>query len=123
MTEIEIVKKNDLQAGASTPGILREAAFKTESLLFIRATTSNEDSPSAWHHHAQHDVYGYVVSGRIRFEYGPEGKSVAEAGPGDFFHVPAGVVHRETPGKETGHVIIAFVGTGPLAVNVENPEP
>ncbi len=63
-----------------------------------------------------------MVSGRIRFEYGLDGRSVAEAGPGDFFHVPAGVVHRETPGKETGQVIIAFVGTGPLAVNVEDSE-
>lgn len=46
MTEIEIVKKDDFQAGTSTPGILREVAFKTENLLFARATTVNGGAPS-----------------------------------------------------------------------------
>ena len=118
MTEIKI----SLQTGTSTQGIIREVAFKSENRLFVRATTKDGDAPSGWHHHAKHDVYGYMVSGRIKFEYGPNGKSVAETGPGDFFHVPAGTINRETPSEDKEQVIIAFVGTGPLAVNVENPE-
>jgi uncharacterized RmlC-like cupin family protein len=122
MAEIEIVKKDNLQSAASTSGIVREVAFRSENVLFVRATTSAGGAPSGWHHHGEHDVYGYIVSGKIRFEYGPDGKSTAEAGMGDFFHVPAGTVHRETPSQEEGQVIIAFVGTGPMAVNVEGPQ-
>jgi uncharacterized RmlC-like cupin family protein len=72
--------------------------------------------------HGEHDVYGYIVSGKIRFEYGRRGKSVAEADPGDFFHVPPNTVHRETPSKDKGKVILAFFGAGPMAINVEGPE-
>lgn len=123
MTEIKVVKKNHLQSVASTPGIMREVAFKSKNVLFVRAMTSAGDVASGWHHHGEHDVYGYVVSGRIRFEYGTEGKNTVEAGPGDFFNVPAYTVHRDmNPNRDEGQVaIIAFVGSGPLVVNVEGP--
>jgi quercetin dioxygenase-like cupin family protein len=124
MSEIEIVKKDKLQMGSSTPGTVREVAFKSENVLFVRATTGIEAGPSGWHHHAGHDVYGYLVSGGLIFEYGVDGKLTAEAGPGDFFHVPSNTVHRETPIGSGGEwlAIIAFVGTGPLAVNIEKTE-
>jgi uncharacterized RmlC-like cupin family protein len=118
---IEIVKSNQLKQGASTPGIRREVAFESENLLFVKAITSDR-SPSGWHHHGEHHVYGYMIRGSLRFEYGGEGKNIAEVGPGDFFHVPPETVHRETPLEEEGQLIIAFVGSGPLATNLEGPE-
>lgn len=79
---------------------------------------------SGWHHHGDHDVYGFVVSGRMRFEGGPGGRDAIEVGPGDFFHVPARMVHRDVnPSDTEGQVgVLCMVGTGPPVVNVAGPE-
>ena len=123
MVEIEIVKKSQLQVGASTPGIIREVAFTSKNVMFVLSTVTKANESSGWHSHGGHDVYGYVVSGRQKFEYGPDRKSFAEAGPGDFFHIPAGTVHRDTAaGEEQVKLVLSFVGTGPIAVNVKAPE-
>lgn len=47
-----------------------------------------------------------------------------EAKPGDFVHVPKGVVHREmNPFDEEGAIVLMRVGSGPPVVNVEGPAP
>jgi uncharacterized RmlC-like cupin family protein len=56
-------------------------------------------------------------------EFGPDGARHVEASPGDFVHVPRGVVHRErNPALEEGSVILFRVGTGPAVINVDGPE-
>ena len=50
---------------------------------------------SAWHHHSDNDTYGYVISGRIRIEFGPRGKESVGIGLGEVFHVPRQIIHRE----------------------------
>jgi uncharacterized RmlC-like cupin family protein len=60
----------------------------------------------------------------MRLEFGPGGQSVVDAGTGDFVHVPAGVVHRESnPVQQRSTAIIARAGTGVPTVNVEGPDP
>ena len=55
-------------------------------------------------------------------ESGPGGADVIEAGPGDFFYVPPGAVHREgNPGDSEGHLIVVRAGSGPAVVNVDGP--
>lgn len=78
---------------------------------------------SGWHHHDAWDTYAYVVSGKLRLEFGPNGSKAAEAGPGDFLHVPAHIVHREgNPSAQVADVIVFRVGSGEIVVNVGGPE-
>ena len=59
----------------------------------------------------------------MRLEFGPGGRSVMDAGPGDFVHVPAHVVHRESnPTDHPATAIIARAGVGVPTVNVPEPE-
>jgi uncharacterized RmlC-like cupin family protein len=60
----------------------------------------------------------------MRLEFGPGGASVVQAGTGDFIHVPAHVVHRESnPGQQRATAVIARAGTGAPTVNVDGPDP
>jgi uncharacterized RmlC-like cupin family protein len=78
--------------------------------------------PSGWHHHGDYDTYIYVKAGQIRFESGPSGVDVVEAGQGDFVHVPQQVIHREVnPADSEGSLILVRVGSGSPVVNVEGP--
>src|SRR5262245_10902246 len=88
-------------AGSQTAGMFREMAFTAEDLWVGVVTTAPGDM-SAWHHHGDHDTYAYVTSGLKRIEYGPGGEQSILAQPGDFIHVPSGVVHRE--GNPAGDV-------------------
>jgi len=79
---------------------------------------------SGWHHHGDHGTTPYVVSGRMRLESGPGGAVVVEAGPGDFLHVPAGAVHRESnPSDEIARAVVVRCGTGEPTTNVDGPAP
>jgi uncharacterized RmlC-like cupin family protein len=58
----------------------------------------------------------------LRLEFGPGGRSTIEARPGDFVHVPAGAVHRETnPGDRDSLLVVVRCGTGEPTVNLEGP--
>jgi uncharacterized RmlC-like cupin family protein len=81
------------------------------------------ETTSGWHHHGDHESSLYVVSGTMRLEFGPGGQSVVDAEPGDFIHVPAGVVHRESnPTQQAATVVVARAGIGVPTVNVEGPD-
>jgi uncharacterized RmlC-like cupin family protein len=55
-------------------------------------------------------------------ESGPGGHEVIEAAAGDFLHVPAGAVHRESnPGDAESSIVVVRAGTGPTTVNVDGP--
>jgi uncharacterized RmlC-like cupin family protein len=63
-----------------------------------------------------------VLSGTLRFESGPAGADVADAGPGDFALVPKGVVHRESPSVDASDAIVVRAGHGSSLFNVEGPD-
>lgn len=121
---ITVVSNDKLETGDATytPGIeRRQAPAGGDAQAFIARTASGK--VSGWHHHADTVTLGYVISGRIRFEFGPGGKQVVEAGPGDFFRVPPRVVHREGNPSDTEQVLAAFrIGSGPTVVNVDGPD-
>jgi uncharacterized RmlC-like cupin family protein len=111
----------DLQAAAPTPGVLREIAFDTSRATLMRARAEG-GAASGWHHHGDRDVLGYVVRGRARFEFGPDGAESTEVEEGGFFHVPAGLVHRDVnPSDEPQEIVLSVVGEGPLVVNLDGP--
>jgi uncharacterized RmlC-like cupin family protein len=54
---------------------------------------------------------------------GPVAARARRSSPGGFFHVPAGLVHRDVnPTAEPQEFILVFVGTGPLVVDFDGPE-
>src|SRR3989475_13144732 len=120
MPRIEVVHRTELKKGESTPGIFRETAFESSNVLVSR-TRLERGAVSGWHHHGTHELYGFLVSGQLRLEYGPKGADAAVVGPGDFFHVPPGLVHRGVNpdrARELGIVNIP-VRRGHPVVNVE----
>jgi uncharacterized RmlC-like cupin family protein len=115
------VSPDQLTVTAPTPGITREVAFVRGRASLMRAR-AKAGAASGWHHHGMRDVFGYVVRGRVRFEFGPGGCESTEVETGGFFHVPAGLVHRDVnPATELQEIVLTVVGDGPLVVNVEGP--
>jgi uncharacterized RmlC-like cupin family protein len=99
----------------------RRAFFATDRVLLVRARVEGRVA-SGWHHHGDREVLGYLVKGRARFEFGHGGSQCSEVEEGGFFHVPLGLVHRDVnPTDEPQEFVLAFVGQGPLVVNVETP--
>lgn len=110
------VAADALTPGHATAGVLREEAIVVGDLWSGRAITE-PGVASGWHHHGEHDTIAYVVRGALRVE---TASGVVEGQPGDFVHVPAHTVHRESnPTTETSEVVVIRRGTGPVVFNVD----
>ena len=120
--EIEVIPTAGSKKGARTSGITRETIFEKERITIGRSRVAG-GVESRWHHHGKREVYGFMVSGRLRFDFGKGGGCSVEASKGDYFHIPIGVVHRDVNPdyrKEAVVVNIMF-GPGPPVVNVDRP--
>jgi uncharacterized RmlC-like cupin family protein len=117
---IRVFRPADLEPGDPTPGMARERAFELPILWAGRVVTA-PGAVSGWHHHDRNESSLYVVSGVLRLECdGMEG--YLDATVGDFVHVPAFVVHRESnPSDAPSVAVIARAGGGIPTVNVEPP--
>ncbi|MGZ4447231.1 MAG: cupin domain-containing protein [Nocardioides sp.] len=117
---VRVVRGADLEPADPTPGMDRRRAFELPGLWSGQVETA-PGAVSGWHHHADHDSALYVVRGTLRLEFeGHEGHLDAHAG--DFVHVPAHTVHRESnPTDEPSVAVIARAGEGVPTVNVEGP--
>jgi uncharacterized RmlC-like cupin family protein len=122
MSRIDIARGAELGAGYSTEGIIRKKAFESENIIFSQSQVL-PGVVSGWHHHGTHHLYGYIVSGRLRLQYGIEGEKKADLNPGDFFHVPPNLVRRDVnPDRDRDlSVVNILVGTGPAVINVDSP--
>ena len=122
MSLIDAVRGAELGAGYSTQGIIRKKAFESENVIFSQSQLL-PGVVSGWHHHGTHHLYGYIVSGRLQLEYGIEGERRVDLNPGDFFHVPPGLVHRDiNPNKDRDLIIVnILLGTGPAVINLNSP--
>lgn len=117
-TPVSKVAADALAPGQSTPGMTREEAIVLDDVWSGRALT-DPGVTSGWHHHGDHDTVVYVVRGAFRVE---TAAGVVQGDPGDFVHVPARTVHRESnPTTETAEVVLVRRGTGPVVVNVDGP--
>ena len=120
--KIRVVRAGELRPGQPTAGMVREEAFGTGS-IWAGLVRTEPGMRSGWHHHGTHETAIYVLSGRLRMESGPGGSETVEAGPGDFIHVPAEAVHRESnPTEEQAVAVIVRSGTGEVVVNVDGPD-
>jgi uncharacterized RmlC-like cupin family protein len=117
---VSVIKPDALQPADPTPGVERAKAFEVD-LLWSGRVVTQPGAVSGWHHHDVNDTSIYVVQGVLRLECeGQEGYVDAEAG--DFVHVPAHTVHRESnPTDEPSVAVIARAGGGVPTVNVEAP--
>src|SRR3989475_3474573 len=122
MPGIDVVRGTGLKEGQLTPGILREQAFESSNVLVSR-TRLDPSAVSGWHHHGTHDLYGFLLSGRLRLEYGTTGSEAVTVRPGDFIHIPPGLVHRDVnPDRARGLIVVnILVGRGVRVVNVDRP--
>ena len=111
-----------LTTGAPTPGILREKAFDADRAILARVRVEPHIT-SGWHYHGAREVLGYLVRGRARLDFGPGGGRSTDISQGGFFRLPVGLVHRDVnPTDEPQEFVIAFIGSGPLVVNVKGPD-
>ena len=117
-TPVRKVAADALTPGHLTSGMSREEAIVLDDIWSGRVRT-DPGATSGWHHHGEHDTVVYVVRGAFRVE---TSTGVVQADPGDFVHVPAHTVHRESnPTAETAEVVLVRRGTGPVVVNVDPP--
>lgn len=118
-----LVRSADLVEADPTPGMTRRRAFHAGN-LWAGLVHTEPGASSGWHHHGAHETSLYVVAGSMRLESGPGGRSVVDAVSGDFVHVPAYAVHRESNASaDPSTAVIARAGTGEPTVNVDAPEP
>lgn len=117
---VRVVRQADMVAADPTPGMLRTRAFEVSTLWAGQVETA-PGAVSGWHHHDRNETSLYVVSGVLRLEFeGQEGYVEAQAG--DFIHVPAFTVHRESnPSDEPSVAVIARAGGATPTVNVDPP--
>jgi len=87
MSKIEGLRGGSLPEAPSTPGIIRYLAFEGDDYLVVRSKAAL-GAVTAWHHHGDYDVYGYILSGSEQFEFGTQGKEAVIVYQGDFFHIP-----------------------------------
>jgi uncharacterized RmlC-like cupin family protein len=119
--QILVVTPGDRKPGPSTPGMDRQEAFATDRMWSGVART-DAGMESGWHHHGEYETTIYVLSGGLKMEFGPDGATTVEAGPGDFIYVPKGVVHREgNPSAEPADIVVVRAGRGKSTINVAGP--
>ena len=121
-SEIEVIFSQSLPPGASTSGITRHKAFDRPGIVVSQSRIA-PGVTSDWHHHAKRSLYGFLVVGELRFDYGAEGKRHVQISAGDYFLIPPGLVHRDVnpTTDQEAMVVGVLVGEGPTTVNTSGP--
>ena len=123
MDRPQIVTKSELEQppAEQTAGLQRGEAFAHEGVWAGFAAFPGGAS-TGWHHHGDYATYTYITEGAMTVEYGAHGTEVAHVAAGDFVHIPAHLVHRESVPDEGGAgVIVRVGGEGPTVINVDGP--
>ena len=129
---VRIVSSDSLDLNTpQTPGMTRAAAITAARTgaekLWAGTVVIHPDARTGAHHHGPVESVIYVVSGRARMRWGERLEFVAEAGPGDFIHVPPYVPHQEINADADAPLSCVLVRSGqdPVVVNldIEDVEP
>ena len=120
--EVQVMRGSELGTDDQTAGMDRQVAFETDQALFLRLVVDG-DKVSDWHHHGDHHIFGYLLEGEGRWEYGNGDDDVVTIEAGDFWHIPPRTIHRDiNPMNDQQTAIVAFVGSGPMAIEVSGPD-
>jgi uncharacterized RmlC-like cupin family protein len=129
---VRVVHADELDPNTpQTPGMSRAAAITAARTgaekLWAGTVVIHPDAKTGAHHHGPVESVIYVVSGRARMRWGERLEFVAEAGPGDFIHVPPYVPHQEinAAADEPLSCVLVRSGQDPVVVNldIEDVEP
>jgi uncharacterized RmlC-like cupin family protein len=121
--DVSVRKVGELTEAHGTPGIKRMTAFEGHD-HWVGHAEAAANTMSGWHHHGENTTVGYILKGRIRLEFGPGGRESAEVGPGEYFTVPPGAIHREgNSTDEPAEAIVVRFGEGPPVFPADGPEP
>ncbi len=133
---VHVVPADELDDNTpQTPGMARAAALTYDRVgaegLWAGTVVIEPAAATGAHHHGPVESVIYVVSGLARMRWGDALEFVAEAGPGDFIHVPPYVPHQEINADEAAPLSCVLVRTGrdPVVVNLDDlpavdaPEP
>lgn len=123
---VKVIPGDQLDANtAQTPGMQRAAAITAARTgaeqLWAGTVVIEPNAKTGAHHHGSVESVIYVVSGRARMRWGERLEFVAEAGPGDFIHVPPYVPHQEInalPGEPLSCVLVRS-GQENVVVNLD----
>ena len=121
---VHVVRAGDLDDRTpQTPGMSRAAAITAARTgaesLWAGTVVIEPHAETGAHHHGPVESVIYVVSGRARMRWGDRLEYVAEAGPGDFIHVPAYVPHQEiNAGDLPLSCVLVRSGQEPVVVNL-----
>jgi len=123
---VRIVRADELDTDTpQTPGMNRAAAITHARVgagkLWAGTVVIHPRARTGAHHHGPVESVIYVVSGRARMRWGERLEYVAEAGPGDFIHVPPYVPHQEINASDEASLSCVLVRTGqePVVVNLD----
>ena len=120
--QIRVMPNDELEPGPSTAGMVRRTATASQD-FWLGEVRTEAGAVSAWHHHGAHTTRGYVVAGRLRFEFGAGGEASVEAKAGDFFEVPPHTIHRESNPSGDEQILVGIrIGSGPSVINVDGPD-
>jgi uncharacterized RmlC-like cupin family protein len=125
ISTIRVVRPDQFDLGtAQTPGSERRAAIAPElgvdSALWGGTFEVEPGSRTGVHHHGSQETIAFVLSGTCEIRWGSKGQFAAQAGPGDFIHVPAYLPHMEiNPSRERAFrwVVVRSTPT-PIVVNL-----
>jgi uncharacterized RmlC-like cupin family protein len=115
------ISADELRETDRTPGMTRRQAFARDGIWSGTATTE-AGAVTGWHHHGEHESTIYLVRGSLHMEFGAGGHESFDAVAGDFVHVPAFAVHRESnTDDEPSLLVVVRCGRGEPTVNVDGP--
>jgi len=125
---VRVVRAGDLDVNTpQTPGMNRAAAITHARTgaekLWAGTVVIHPGAKTGAHHHGPVESVIYIVSGRARMRWGEQLEFTAEAGPGDFIHVPPYVPHQEINSSDDASLSCVLVRSGqdPVVVNLEIP--
>ncbi len=123
---VRVVRSGELDANtAQTPGMNRAAAITQARCgaekLWAGTVVIHPRAKTGAHHHGPVESVIYVVSGRARMRWGDRLEFTAEAGPGDFIHVPPFVPHQEINASDDEPLscVLCRSGQEPVVVNLD----
>lgn len=119
---ISYVNSRDLEPGPYTPGQNRLKAYAADGIWVGECNVTALDQPSQWHHHANYDSVMYMLSGRIRVDWGDNGEKNFELAAGDYAFFPRGAIHRAQilEGEDVRYMFVR-IGNGESVINVDGP--
>ena len=124
---IHVVRPDQFDLGtAQTPGSERRAAIAPElgvdTVLWGGTFEVEPGSRTGVHHHGNQETIAFVLSGTCEIRWGSKGEFAAQAGPGDFIHVPAYLPHMEINSSKVLPFRWVVVRSTPTPIVVNLPD-